>query len=76
MAGPTPAVGVAAAVNAAECQIYTDIDGIYTADPRISARCAIYFKISYDQALELTTQGARVLHARSVGICDCSWCEN
>lgn len=62
----TTAVGVAAAVNAAECQIYTDIDGIYTADPRIVPDAQFIFKISYDQALELTTQGARVLHARSV----------
>lgn len=62
----TTAVGVAAAVDAEECQIYTDIDGIYTADPRIVPDAKFIFKLSYEQALELTTQGARVLHSRSV----------
>ncbi|GEN36485.1 MULTISPECIES: aspartate kinase [Aneurinibacillus] len=62
----TTAVALAAALQADRCEIYTDVDGVYTADPRIvsSARKLPY--ISYDEMLELATLGAGVLHPRAV----------
>ena len=60
------AVALAAALPAKQCQIYTDVDGVYTADPRIVKGAKKLDSISYDEMLELATLGAQVLHNRSV----------
>jgi len=62
----TTAVALAAALKADSCEIYTDVDGIYTADPRIVPDARKLKDISYDEMLELASLGARVLHNRSV----------
>ncbi|NLW78721.1 MAG: aspartate kinase [Ruminococcaceae bacterium] len=62
----TSAVAIAAALNADRCQIYTDVDGIYTADPRIVPSAKKLQAISFDEMLELATLGAQVLNNRSV----------
>ncbi|MBX3487340.1 MAG: aspartate kinase [Candidatus Paracaedibacteraceae bacterium] len=62
----TTAVALAAAVDADRCDIYTDVDGVYTADPRVVSRARKLDEISYDEMLELAAQGAKVLHPRSV----------
>lgn len=62
----TSAVALAAALSAARCQIYTDVDGVYTADPRLVKTAAKLDEITYDEMLELATLGAQVLHNRSV----------
>ncbi len=62
----TSAVAIAAALHADKCQIFTDVDGIYTADPRIVSTACKLKAISYDEMLELATLGAQVLHNRSV----------
>lgn len=62
----TSAVALAAALNADLCQIYTDVDGVYTADPRIVPNAIKIDEITYDEMLELASLGANVLHNRSV----------
>lgn len=62
----TTAVALAVALNADRCEIFTDVDGIYTADPRIVKEARKLKEISYDEMLELASLGARVLHNRSV----------
>ena len=62
----TSAVALAAAFHADLCQIYTDVDGVYTTDPRIVPTARKLDEISYDEMLELASQGAQVLHNRSV----------
>lgn len=62
----TSAVALAAALNADLCRIYTDVDGIYTADPRIVPNAKKLDEITYDEMLELSSLGAQVLHGRSV----------
>jgi aspartate kinase len=62
----TSAVALAAAFNADLCQIYTDVDGVYTTDPRIVSTARKLDEITYDEMLELASQGAQVLHNRSV----------
>jgi aspartate kinase len=62
----TSAVALAALLKADMCDIYTDVDGIYTADPRIVPRARKLDKISYDEILELASMGAQVVHVRSV----------
>ncbi len=62
----TTAVALAAAVKAAVCDIYTDVDGVYTTDPRIESRARRLKKISYEEMLEMASLGAKVLHTRSV----------
>lgn len=62
----TSAVAIAAELNAEECQIYTDVDGVYTADPRIATNAKKLDFITYDEMLELASMGANVLHNRSV----------
>ncbi len=62
----TTAVALAASLNAQLCEIYTDVDGIYTADPRIIKNACKLEEISYDEMLELASLGAKVLHNRSV----------
>ena len=60
------AVAIAGALNADRCEIYTDVDGIYTCDPRIVSKAKKLDKVTYEEMLELASQGARVLQARSV----------
>jgi len=60
------AVAIAAALNADLCEIYTDVEGVYTTDPRIVKEAKKLSKISYDEMLELASLGAKVLHGRSV----------
>ncbi|WP_448206033.1 aspartate kinase [Azospirillum sp. sgz302134] len=62
----TSAVAVAAAVKADRCDIYTDVDGVYTTDPRIVTKARKLSKITYEEMLELASQGAKVLQTRSV----------
>ncbi len=62
----TTAVAVAASLHAELCQIYTDVDGVYTADPRLVRGARCLEEITYDEMLELATLGAQVLHNRSV----------
>jgi len=62
----TSAVALAAALKADVCQIYTDVDGVYTADPRIVKGAVKLDDVSYDEMLELASLGANVLHNRSV----------
>ena len=62
----TSAVAVAAALGADVCEIYTDVDGVYTADPRISENARKLSKISFEEMLELASLGAKVLQTRSV----------
>lgn len=62
----TTAVAIAAALNADKCEIYTDVDGVYTADPRIVPNAKKLEEITYSEMLELASLGAKVLHNRSV----------
>ena len=62
----TSAVGIAAALKAERCDIYTDVDGVYTTDPRIVAKARRLEKISYEEMLEMASLGAKVLQTRSV----------
>ena len=62
----TSAVAVAAALKAGLCDIYTDVDGVYTTDPRITPKARRLEKISYEEMLELASLGAKVLQTRSV----------
>ncbi|HEY7548680.1 MAG TPA: aspartate kinase [Hyphomicrobiaceae bacterium] len=62
----TSAVAVAAAVKADVCDIYTDVDGVYTADPRIVPRASRLHKVSYEEMLEMASLGSKVLQTRSV----------
>jgi len=62
----TTAVALAAALGAQECEIYTDVDGIHTTDPRIFENAAKMEQISYDEMLELSSLGAAVMHLRAV----------
>ncbi len=64
----TSAVALAAALAADRCDIYTDVDGVYTADPRIVAKARKLDRITYEEMLELASQGAKVLQTRSVEI--------
>ena len=63
----TSAVAIAAALNADVCEIYTDVDGIYTADPNICDKAKKLSFISYDEMLNMASLGAKVLQIRSVG---------
>ncbi|BBO87838.1 aspartate kinase [Desulfosarcina ovata] len=63
----TSAVAIAAALNADVCEIYTDVDGIYTADPNICPKARKIKVISYDEMLNMASLGAKVLQIRSVG---------
>ncbi len=62
----TSAVALAAALNADRCDIYTDVDGVYTCDPRIVAKARKLDKITYEEMLEMASLGAKVLQTRSV----------
>ena len=62
----TSAVALAAALDADRCDIFTDVDGIYTTDPRIVAKARKLAKVTFEEMLEMASQGARVLQTRSV----------
>lgn len=62
----TTAVALAAALNADECQIYTDVDGVYTTDPRVVPNAQLLPQISFEEMLEMSSLGAKVLQMRSV----------
>jgi aspartate kinase len=62
----TTAVAVAAALKADECQIYTDVDGVYTTDPRVVPEARRLDRITFEEMLELASQGSKVLQIRSV----------
>ncbi|MEC7535158.1 MAG: aspartate kinase, partial [Pseudomonadota bacterium] len=64
----TAAVAVAAAIGADRCDIYTDVDGVYTTDPRIVAKARKQKAVTYEEMLELASVGAKVLQTRSVGL--------
>ncbi len=64
----TSAVALAAALGADRCDIYTDIDGVYTTDPRIVPRARKLKRVTYEEMLELASVGAKVLQTRSVGL--------
>src|SRR5437868_11539379 len=63
----TSAVAVAAAIHADRCDIYTDVDGVYTTDPRIVPAARRLEKISYEEMLEMASLGAKVMQVHSVG---------
>ena len=63
----TTAVAIAASLKADLCEIYTDVDGVYTTDPRVYPKARKLDRISYDEMLELASMGAKVLEIRSVG---------
>ena len=62
----TTAVALAAVLKAQECEIYTDVDGVYTTDPRIFKKAVKLKQVSYDEMLELASLGAGVMHSRSI----------
>ncbi|MEM7618932.1 MAG: aspartate kinase [Pseudomonadota bacterium] len=62
----TTAVAIAAALKADRCDIYTDVDGVYTTDPRIVSQAQKMYKVSYEEMLEMASLGAKVLQTRSV----------
>ena len=62
----TTAVALAAALKADECQIYTDVDGVYTTDPRVVAEAKRLDRITFEEMLEMASQGSKVLQIRSV----------
>jgi aspartate kinase len=62
----TSAVAIAAAVQADRCDIYTDVDGVYTTDPRVVPKAQRLDKVAFEEMLELASQGAKVLQVRSV----------
>ena len=62
----TSAVAIAAAIQADRCDIYTDVDGVYTTDPRVVPRARRLDKIAFEEMLELASLGAKVLQVRSV----------
>ena len=62
----TTAVAIAAALNADECQIYTDVDGVYTTDPRVVATARRLDRITFEEMLELASLGSKVLQIRAV----------
>jgi aspartate kinase len=64
----TSAIAIAAAVNAERCDIYTDVDGIYTADPRVVNAARRLNEVSYEEMLEMSSDGAKVLQVRSVAL--------
>ena len=62
----TTAVAIASAIDAERCDIFTDVDGVYTTDPNIDEKAKKISKLSYEEMLEMSSTGAKVLHTRSV----------
>ncbi len=60
-------MAITAALKADLCEIYTDVDGVYTTDPRVCEKARLLEKIAYDEMLEMASLGAKVLEIRSVG---------
>ncbi len=69
----TTAVALAAALKADECQIYTDVDGVYTTDPRVEPKARRLDKISFEEMLEMASLGSKVLQIRSVEFASTKW---
>ncbi len=69
-ASDTTAVALAASLGAEICQIYTDVEGVYTADPRLIPEARPLDEISYEEMLELASHGAKVMHARAVELAE------
>ena len=65
-ASDTTAVAIAATLEADRCDIYTDVEGVYTADPRVVPNARKHNQITHDEMLEMARLGARVLHSRCV----------
>ena len=59
---------LAVSLGAAVCEIYTDVDGVYTADPRLVPEARVISKISYEEMSEMASSGAVVIHPRAVGL--------
>ena len=66
----TTAVALAVSLGADRCEIYTDVDGVYTADPRLAPEAKRLEEIGYDEMLELASYGAKVMHSRAVELGD------
>ncbi|MHB0913480.1 MAG: aspartate kinase [Armatimonadota bacterium] len=66
----TTAVALAAALKADRCEIYTDVEGVFTADPRVAPQARKLDRISYEEMLEMAGQGARVMHSRAVEVAE------
>ncbi|MBC7834153.1 MAG: aspartate kinase [Phycisphaerales bacterium] len=64
----TTAVALAAALKAEVCEIYTDVDGVYSADPRLVPNARLHDRITYDEMMEAASQGAKVMHLRAVEV--------
>ncbi|MEF9438026.1 MAG: aspartate kinase [Candidatus Mariimomonas ferrooxydans] len=64
----TTAVAIAAALDADLCEIYTDVDGVYTTDPNIAGKARKIDRISYDEMLEMASLGAKIIHGRAVEV--------
>lgn len=64
----TTAVAIAAAIKADKCDIYKDVDGVYNLDPKTNSRAFKYDKISYDEMINLSNNGAKILHNKSVEV--------
>lgn len=64
------AIAIAAALDAPKCEIYTDVDGVYTTDPRVVPEARLVPRISYDEMLELAQMGARVMNPRGVELAE------
>lgn len=62
------AVALASVLKAKKCEIYTDVDGVYSSDPKIITKAKLLKKITYDEMIEAATSGAKVLHNRSVSV--------
>ncbi len=62
----TSAVAIAAAIKADRCDIYTDVDGVYTTDPRVVPRARRMEKIAFEEMLEMASLGAKVMQVRSI----------
>jgi aspartate kinase len=69
----TSAVAIAAAMGAAECLIYTDVDGVYTTDPRVVPEARRMRVVSFEEMLEMASLGSKVLQIRSVEFAGCRW---
>ena len=61
-------MALAAALGAERCDIYTDVDGVYTSDPRIVGKARKLDRVTYEEMLEMASQGAKVLQTRSVAL--------
>ena len=70
----TSAVAIAAAIKADRCDIYTDVDGVYTTDPRVVPRAQRMEKIAFEEMLEMASLGAKVMQVRSIELAHGAQC--